>query len=91
MYANILLDAVVKSGWTYQQIIKKCEVNGVKFSKSYLSKIASGALPPPSDSINEVLAIVLSPVSSLTYKKLALAKYKQIIPTDILEAIASGQ
>ncbi|QHZ50872.1 hypothetical protein [Paenibacillus larvae] len=91
IYANVLSDAVIKSGWTYSKIIEKCRARGVCFSRSYLSKICTGVLPPPSDRINKVLAEVLSPVSELTYQQLALAKYKQIIPADILEAIASGQ
>lgn len=89
-YSNMLFDGVVQSGWTYAQIIHKCSLHGVSFSKSYLSKIATGALPPPSDEINKVLAEVLGPVSSLTYSKLAIAKYKEIIPQDVLEAISSG-
>lgn len=90
-YANLLRDAVVESNWTYSKIIDKCKARGVSFSASYISKLCTGAMPPPSDEINEVLAEVLSPVSSVTYEKLALAKYKEIIPTEILEAIAAGQ
>lgn len=89
-YANLLSDAVVESGWTYHQIIEKCKKKGVNFSRSYLSKICTGQLPPPSDEINRSLASVLAPVTSLTYEKLALAKYREIIPADVLEAIASG-
>jgi transcriptional regulator with XRE-family HTH domain len=86
-YANQLSNAVVESGWTYQKIIEKCKLKGVSFSRSYLSKICTGALPPPSDEINKVLADVLS----LKYEKLAVSKYKEIIPTEVLAAIASGE
>jgi hypothetical protein len=48
-------------------------------------------MPPPSDEINRVIAEVLAPVTSITYEQLAIAKYKEIIPTEILEAIAAGQ
>lgn len=89
-YANVLSDAVVESKWTYQQIVEKCKAKGVPFTKSYLSKISTGHLPPPSDEINRALASVLSPVTSLTYEKLAVAKYREIIPEDILAAIATG-
>lgn len=88
-YANLLSDAVIKSGWTYEQIVNKCEDEGVKFSRSYLSKICTGHMPPASDDINKVLACVLSS-SGLTYERLALAKYKEIIPKEIIKAIASG-
>lgn len=83
-------DAVVESNLTYSKIIDKCKEKGVSFSGSYLSKLCTGWMPPPSDDINRALAEVLSPVSSITYEKLALAKY-EIIPADILEAIAAGQ
>ncbi|MNW57005.1 hypothetical protein D3C74_347720 [compost metagenome] len=88
-YANLLSNAITESGWTYAQIINKCKLKGVTFSRSYLSKIATGILPPPSDEINKVLAEVLSTVSSITYSELALAKYKEIIPLDVLEVIAA--
>lgn len=88
-YANLLSNAVVESGWTYYQIIQKCKNQGLGFSKSYLSKICTGVLPPPSDEINKVLADVLSPVTSITYTELALAKYKEIIPSDVLEAFGA--
>ncbi|GIO83529.1 hypothetical protein J25TS5_04610 [Paenibacillus faecis] len=88
-YANLLSNAVAESGWTYSQIIQKCKSKGVSFSRSYLSKIATGVLPPPSDEINKALSEVLSPVSSISYTDLALAKYKEIIPSDVLEAIVA--
>ncbi|GIO36916.1 hypothetical protein J41TS12_17770 [Paenibacillus antibioticophila] len=88
-YANLLSNAVAESGWTYSQVIQKCKGKGVNFSKSYLSKIATGVLPPPSDEINKVLADVLSPVSSISYTDLALAKYKEIIPSDVLVVLAA--
>lgn len=87
-YANILSNAVAESGWTYSQIVQKCRSKGVNFSRSYLCKIATGALPPPSDEINKAIAEVLSSVSSINYTDLALAKYKQIIPSDVLEVVA---
>ncbi|MFB0841843.1 MULTISPECIES: hypothetical protein [Paenibacillus] len=86
-YANVLSDAIVKSGWTYQQIIEKCKARGGKFSRSYLSKICTGTLPPPSDQINKVLADVLSSVASIKYEDLAIAKYKEIIPREIIELL----
>jgi hypothetical protein len=90
-YANLLRDAVVQSNWTYSKIINKCKDQGVTFSSSYLSKLCTGMMPPPSDEINRVIAEVLAPVTSITYEQLAIAKYKEIIPTEILEAIAAGQ
>lgn len=90
-YANLLRDAVVQSNWTYSKIIENCKDRGVSFSSSYLSKLCTGSMPPPSDEINRVLAEVLSPITTITYQALAVAKYKEIIPSDILEAIAAGQ
>ena len=89
-YVNILYDAVVASGYTYQQIVEKCRTKDLKISKSYLSKICSGH-QPPKDHVNKVLAEILGEKSGITYQTLAIAKYKEMIPEDIYEAIASGQ
>ena len=90
-YANLLSDAVVRSGWTYAQIVEKCGQRGITFSRSYLSKLCTGFMSPPSDQINKALAEVLGPATSITYSDLALAKYKQIVPNEVLEALASGE
>ncbi|KKO51988.1 helix-turn-helix domain-containing protein [Paenibacillus sp. DMB20] len=90
-YAEILHLAIRESGWSYSQIAERCKVHKRNVSPSYLSKISRGFMPPPSDEVNRALASALSPVTSLTYEKLALAKYKEIIPEDVLEALASGQ
>lgn len=89
-YSNLLCDAVVESGWTYGQIVEKCKLKGAKISRSYLSKLCTGNLPPASDELNIVLSEVLSPVSTLTYTTLAVAKYKEIVPKDVIDAIAAG-
>lgn len=89
-YANLLSDAVVRSGWTYAQIVEKCNEIGVNCSRSYLSKLCAGFMPPPSDEINKALAEVLSSKTSITYQELAVAKFKQIVPFEVLEALASG-
>ncbi|MFW5433277.1 hypothetical protein [Paenibacillus apiarius] len=89
-YANLLTDAVFSSNMTYQQIVDKCKKRNVRISRSYLSKICTGSMPPASDEINKALVDVLSPVSGLTYRELAVAKYKEIIPSEVLEALASG-
>ncbi|MCM3747422.1 hypothetical protein M3223_08650 [Paenibacillus pasadenensis] len=88
-YSNLLSNAITESGWTYAQIIQKCTSNGRAFSKSYLCKIAAGFLPPPSDEINKVLAEVLSPVTKVTYMDLAVAKYEEIIPNEVIEHLAA--
>ncbi|MCY9530532.1 hypothetical protein M5X04_14515 [Paenibacillus alvei] len=88
-YANILYDAIASSNMTYQQIADKCTRKGTKITKSYISKLCTGKLPPASDAVNKVLAEVLSPSSGL-YVQLAVAKYKEIVPNDVLEALAAG-
>lgn len=86
-YANILTDAIISAGFTYQQIVDMCKTQGLNISKSYISKIASGHLPPASDRINKVLVKVLEHKSDLTYESLIIAKYKEIIPNDVLEIL----
>lgn len=88
-YANILSDAVIESKMTYSQIVDKCKRKGAKLSRSYISKLCTGQMPPASDELNKVLADVLSPSSDL-YQRIAVAKYKEIIPGDVLEALAAG-
>lgn len=88
-YANVLSDAVIASNMTYTQIVDKCRRKGVKISRSYLSKLCTGAMSPASDELNKALADVLAPGSTL-YQQLAVAKYKEIIPGDVLEALAAG-
>lgn len=89
-YSNILIDAIVASGWTYGQIAEKCSTKGGRVSKSYISKLCTGHMPPASDEVNKILAEVLSPVSEITYQKLAVAKYKEVVPKDIMEALVAG-
>ncbi|WP_017814412.1 hypothetical protein [Paenibacillus shenyangensis] len=86
-YANVLTDAINKAGYTYQQVSDKCKSCKVPVSKSYISKLASGILPPASDDVNRVLVEVLGPKSGLTYKDITIAKYKEIIPVEILEML----
>ncbi|KZS48095.1 hypothetical protein AWU65_20275 [Paenibacillus glucanolyticus] len=88
-YSELLRSALVESGWSYSQVVERCKVHNKNVSRSYLSKISRGFMPPPSDEVNKALANVLSPVTSLTYERLALAKYKEIIPDEVLKAIAS--
>ncbi|KOR88758.1 MULTISPECIES: helix-turn-helix domain-containing protein [Paenibacillus] len=90
-YSELLRSAVKESGWSYSHIVEQCKVHNKAISRSYLSKISRGLMPPPSDEVNKALAVVLSSVTSLTYEKLTLAKYKEIIPDEVLKAIASGQ
>jgi hypothetical protein len=89
IYANMLSNAVVESGWSYYKIVEKCRTDGVPFSRSYLSKLCTGSMPPASDKINQALVDALSPVTGITYKDLSVAKYKEIVPKDVLEALAS--
>lgn len=90
-YSELLRGAVVESGWSYSHIVERCKSHGTSVSRSYLSKLCTGSMPPPSDEVNKALVLVLSPVTSLTHERLVLAKYKEIIPDEVLEAIASGQ
>ncbi|MHA7963581.1 hypothetical protein ACX93W_05490 [Paenibacillus sp. CAU 1782] len=89
-YSNILSDAIISSGWTYGQIADKCEKRGGKISRSYISKLCTGHMPPASDEVNKILTEVLAPVSDITYTQLAVAKYKEVVPKDIIEALVAG-
>jgi len=89
LYREILSDAVVSSEWTYAQISEKCRLKGVSVSRSYLSKLCTGHMTPASDEVNNVLSQVLSDDPEVFYRELSVAKYRQLVPKDVLEAMAS--
>jgi len=86
-YANVLSNAVASSGWTYSKVIEKCSKKGVRISRSYLCKLCTGNQKPASDEINRVLADVLGPVSGVTFEGLTVAKYMEVLPGYVIEAI----
>lgn len=87
-YSNILSNAVNASGLSYQQVADKCKLQGNRITRFYISKLCTGYKPPASDEVNRTLAKVLSPYcEDLTYEKLAVAKYKEIIPVDVMKAL----
>lgn len=86
-YANVLTDAIATSRLTYQQVADKCKIHGTSITRFYISKLCTGAKPPASDEVNHALATVLAPYSGISYEALAIAKYKEIIPSDVLAAL----
>lgn len=86
-YSEILASAVKQSGWSLAEIALRCERHGVHIERTYLSKLCTGKKPPASDRINQALATVLSPMSSITYEHLRLAAYKEAIPEDVQLAL----
>lgn len=86
-YAAMLASAVKQSGWSLAEIVLRCKRHGVEIDKGYISKLCTGKKPPASDRVNYALATVLSPVSSMTYRQLRLAAYKDTIPEDVQEAL----
>lgn len=85
-YANILSNAIAESGMTYSQISMKCESRGKKMSRAYLSLLCTGHKPPATDEANKVLASVLS---TLNFKELTVAKYKEILSPETFNIICT--
>lgn len=83
-YANILSNAIAKSGLTYSQISMKCEQNGKKVSRGYLTLLCTGQKPPASDEANKVLSVVLN---GLSYEEIILAKYKETLSPETFNII----
>lgn len=86
-YHMILKSAVKESGWSMREISRRCKKIGVSLSQSYLSKLCTGEVPPPSDKLNVVLGELLSTVSSVTKDKLLVAAYKERIPEAVLQKL----
>lgn len=59
--------------------------SGISADRSYLSKLKSGAKPPASDKLNDVIADVLS----IDPLKLKVAAYREKIPLDVLEMLCN--
>ena len=59
-YAELLDEAIKKSGLSLTEISQRCESSGVKVTVSYLSKLRNRKMPPPSFMITAVLAKVLN-------------------------------
>lgn len=85
-YANILSNAIAESGLTYSQIAMKCELKGKKISRSYLSLLCTGHKPPATDETNKVLSSVLS---TLDYKEITVAKYKEVLSPETFNIICA--
>jgi hypothetical protein len=88
-YANILSDAISKSGLSYSQISMKCEQKGMKISRGYLSQLCTSTKPPASDEMNKVLVEVLGKSSGLTYEEITYAKYYEILSPEVFKIILS--
>lgn len=60
MYNKFLAFYVKKSGLTLREIANCCKIRGGKIDPSYISKLQNGRLPPPSEKVSRILAIVLN-------------------------------
>lgn len=58
-YRELLAEYVAKSKMTLREIAEECKVRGEPIDPSYISKLQTGRLPPPSEEVSRVLAEVL--------------------------------
>lgn len=67
-YADLLSFHIKRSGLTLREIAQQCRERGCPIDPSYISKLQTGRLPPPSEGISQILAQVLeASVEELTY------------------------
>ena len=57
-YKELLSSLVKKSGLTLREIADKCKEHGQSIDPSYISKLQTGKLPPPSEEVSRALALV---------------------------------
>lgn len=84
-YSTMLKTAINKADLTLSQISCQLDAHGLRATKSYLSKLQNGKLPPAGDKLNESLALILG----LDPVELKAAAYKEKIPKDVLELLVS--
>ncbi|WP_405131117.1 XRE family transcriptional regulator [Paenibacillus sp. FSL H8-0317] len=79
-YAEIFRNYVRDSGLSLSQLCDLLHERGFKTTKSHLSKLQNGKLPPAGDKLNDALAEVLSvdPV------ELKVAAYREKISPEVL-------
>jgi hypothetical protein len=90
-YAEYLKTKIKESGWSYSEIGRRCEREGVKIDKAYLSRICNDVLPPASEKVNTSLVSVLEKVTNIEYQTLRILAYRRKIPKDVLESIISEE
>lgn len=84
-YSKLLKKIVGESKYNYAQIVEECNKRGVKFDKAYISKLANGKVPPPSEEISRTIANVCE----TDERNLVLEGYIEKAPKEIKEAFVS--
>ena len=84
-YSKLLMKFIAESGYTYNQIIDKCEQNGKKVDKAYLSRLVNNKVSPPSEELSRVLSKVLN----VDERKLVIEGYLEKAPEEIKKALLS--
>lgn len=59
IYAQLLSSHIKHSDLTLREIAHQCKERGYPIDPSYISKLQTGRLPPPSEEVSHVLANVL--------------------------------
>jgi len=85
-YHEILSELIKKSGKNLKNIANECQGRGIRVDASYISKLQTAKKPPASDRLNRILAEVLGGDP----EALVVAAYREKIPTEILEKLATG-
>ena len=85
-YREAIREAIKNSGKSLSFIARKCFMEGVDISPSYISKLQTGKLQPASDRMNAVLAKVLN----LDFDELQVLAYKEKVPASVLKKLAGA-
>lgn len=80
LYTEIFRKCLRKSGLSLTELSDRLHQKGFKTTKSHLSKLQNGKLPPAGDKLNDALAEVLE-IDPIDLK---VAAYKEKIPPEVL-------
>lgn len=82
-YKDLLSLWIKKRGLTLRQITQRCQEKGLTIDPSYISKLQTGRLPPPTENVSRILAEVLEANPNEFAYYGYLAKAPEIIRTHL--------
>lgn len=85
-YHDLLDKYISDSRLSLREIARRCHKKGLGIDHSYISKLKRNVMPPASDKVNEILANVLGADPDA----LLIAAYREKIPANIVEKLATG-
>lgn len=82
-YHQLLKQYIENSGLSHREISRRCKEKGTPISQAYISQLAKGDVPPASDEVNRMLAVVTGGDPDA----LIIAGYREKAPERIREML----